>query len=96
MSQFRHRWRVVVDGRELEVTTSARDMAALTIDLNGDQAMMDPTQVMRMIHAALIRTEVADIPNDVDAFLDLLDDMDDLEPGEGESVDPTPRPALGA
>jgi hypothetical protein len=89
VSQFRHRWRIILDGEKFEVTTTARDMRALQLDLNSDEPTMSPVDVMLVVHAALIRTGAANVPSDPEEFLDLVDDLDDLEPGAMVVMDPT-------
>jgi hypothetical protein len=91
MSQFRHKWRIVLDGEKYEVTTTARDMRAMQLDLSTDEPSMSPVEVMLVIHAALLRTGADNVPSDPDEFLDLVDDIDDLEPTAAMTMDPTPR-----
>ena len=90
MSTLRHRYRLVIDGTKVEITTSARDMAAAQIDPTDPNVNM-AEQTFRLLHAACVRSAVPNIPTDWEEFTDLLDDVDDLEPGEGMSApDPIP------
>jgi hypothetical protein len=90
MSNLRKSFLIVVDGQEHKIMTTARDMAAVTVD---------PTEVggaaftFHLLHEACLRLEVPDIPPRFDDFVDLLDDLEDLDgkpvgvPAEG--LDPT-------
>lgn len=94
MSQLRHKFRIVVDGVEHEIRTSARDMAALNLnEFKEDEA--DMMFAFQLVHAACMRLRIEGVPADIDEFVDVLDDFDDLEPDVAvqPSADPTPAPA---
>lgn len=88
MSTLRHRFRLVVDGTKYEIVTSARDLAAAEIGPGataGDLA----TGTFRLIHAACLRLELPGIPSEWEAFADVLDEVEDLEPDTEAEVNPT-------
>jgi hypothetical protein len=94
MSTLRHRFRIVVDGEKLEVTTSARDMAAADIGPGVDLAAVNMAeQTFKLIHAACLRMQLPGIPTGWQEFADLLDDIEDLDAGMDEPLNPTLRKA---
>jgi hypothetical protein len=95
MSALRHRFRVVLDGVPYEIVTSARDQAAVDIDadaIEAGDARARATATWQVLHAAMQRLDIPGVPGDLDKFVDLLDDLDDLDPDEAATPDPT-RPA---
>jgi hypothetical protein len=83
------RFRVELAGRDpLEVQTSARDWANVTVDPNAPKAI-DLT--FRVVHSALVRTGAEDVPRSYDQFLDMLDGIpEDIDGNGGEDpLDPT-------
>jgi hypothetical protein len=93
MSTLRHRYRLVLDGTKFEVVTSARDMAAAQIDPSNPNANFAEA-TFRLLHAACIRNNIPNIPSDWESFADLLDDVDDMEPGEDANL-PDPTRSVG-
>jgi hypothetical protein len=91
------RFAVVVDGREHAVKTNARDMAAVEKYLDPSVDEPDTLRTLRVVHAALLRTDAADIPSDFDKFVDLVDDLDPLDDvGESKVTPGTPDPTRAA
>ena len=95
MSTFRQRWRLVVDGQTLEVTTCAWDNVGLTIPVSAAGEGAIPWEMAyRVVHNACIRTEQP-VPRSFKEFCLVLDDADtvddeDVAGGEaGEDTDPT-------
>ena len=98
MSEIRKRFRVAWDdGEPVDITTSARDIAAigkyLPIDSRGNVDMQDvlatdATVGFRLVHAALMRKEF-DVPTEFETFLDLLDMCEEREGGGVSLPDPT-------
>ena len=82
MSQLRHKFNVVLDGKQYMITTSARDISHAEIDEENPNPV---NQTYRLLHAACVRLEIPDVPSDWETFADLLDDFDDLEPELGKS-----------
>jgi hypothetical protein len=82
VSQLRHRFRIVVDGTEYTIITSARDMAAAQVNEEEPNAV---NQTFRLLHAACLRLSLPNIPSSWEEFADVLDDLDDLEPEAGKS-----------
>lgn len=80
MSQFRRRIQLVIDGRTVDVVTSARDFAAADV---GDE-VSGMENVLRLAHAACIRLHVDGIPTDWETFADLLDEFVDLDKKDSE------------
>jgi hypothetical protein len=78
MSTFRKAFRLTVDGVPHDIVTSARDYAAIEV-ADGDAPLSKAMTTWTMLHAACMRLEVPGIPHDVDKFIDLLDDIDDLD-----------------
>lgn len=70
--------RVVWDGDEHTVTTSARDIAAVEKYLDPSVGEADSVNMFRVVHAALLRTEIQ-VPLDFDVFIDALDDVTVLD-----------------
>lgn len=96
MSQFRHKWRITWDDKTYDITTTARDLAAMQLSLDTDGPVLSPVQMMLVFHRAMLRLEIEGIPSDPDAFLDKMDDFDDMEPGTPLVMDPTLRaPSVG-
>lgn len=95
MSTMRMRFLVVVDGEEHNITTSARDMAAVEKYLDPNVDEPDTMRTLRVIHAALVRTDAADIPTDFEAFVDLVDDLTPLDGAGLEVAIPGPTKAAG-
>jgi hypothetical protein len=93
MSALRHRFRYVLDGEAHDIVTGARDVATA-------QAMGLDNQVLMsyaVIHSAAIRLDIAGTPSDFDKFVDLLDDLDDLDGiPVGVSGDELPDPTQAA
>ncbi len=77
MSQLRHRFRIVIDGTEYTIITSARDMAAAQVTEEDPNLV---NQTFRLLHAACLRLSLPNIPSNWEAFADVLDDLEDLEP----------------
>lgn len=87
MSGIRRHLRVIVDGTKHEVVTSARDIAEA--EKSGIKAEEAPTVfTLAVAHASLLRLKAPGIPTDLGAFMDLIDDFDDLE-GEQDDASPT-------
>ena len=85
MSQYRKRYRVILDGQPHEVTTSARDFAQ--VEQVGETAKpMD--MVFQALHAALLRADVSGVPSSYPAFLDQLDDFTDLDSEDTSAAEP--------
>lgn len=97
MSQFRHRFRVTVDGVPHDLVTSARDYADAEVEAEDTAGM----KTYRLIHVALMRLGVAGVPSDFDTFVDILDDFDDLDgvpvgvPGEDPATPDEEAAGLG-
>lgn len=92
MSSLRHRFRITVDGQPHDIVTSARDFAALDLDI--DEGRPSAAVTWQMLHAACIRLDVPGIPHDIDKFIDLLDEVEDLDGiPVGISANPTQPPA---
>jgi hypothetical protein len=99
MSEIRQRFRVAWDdGEPVEVTTSARDIAAigkyLPVDKRGNVDLAhvletDATTGFRLVHAALIRKGFDNVPSEFDTWLDLLDVCESLEGAPPVLPDPT-------
>lgn len=88
MSLLRHRFRVVVDGKPHNVTTSARDMANSQVE-EGDLRDGGVWTTFRLVHAAMLRLDLP-VPTDLDTFVDLLDEVTDLDESDAEAEpDPT-------
>jgi len=91
MSQLRHKFNVVIDGKQYMITTSARDVAHAELD---EEKPNPVNQTYRLLHAACKRLDIPDIPDDWEDFADLLDDFDDLEPNAGQAAEnPTQKTA---
>lgn len=91
MSSLRKRFRITIDGEPHDIVTSARDFAAL--DFDGDDKAAMSTQTWAMLHAACMRLDVPGVPHDLDKFIDLLDEVDDLDGiPYGVSENPTQEP----
>lgn len=89
MSTFRRPFRLVIDGEEHDLVTSARDMAAIQGD---PQSLGGAMFTFAMLHAACMRLDVPGVPHDFDKFIDLLDDIDALDGkpiAHSEPLDPT-------
>lgn len=110
MSTLRHRFRIVIDnGPPVDIVTSARDMAQIdtagVVDEDGTEVIGPGGRAMwtwQLLHAACLRLDVPGIPHDLDKFVDLLDEIDDLDgipvgrPGGGlATVDPTQTATSG-
>ena len=93
MPSFRTRWRVVMEGQEpVYVTTNARDQADVVVPLDrkGNPEFSMGLQ-NRIVHNALLRTEVPEVPRDWFGFLDALVEADEVTDGEPvRDLDPTP------
>lgn len=88
MSALRHRYRITVDGVPHDILTSARDMAGM--DFGGVEGELNPMQIWGLLHAACMRLEVPGVPHDLDKFIDLLDEIEDLEPATPAEVTVNP------
>lgn len=77
MSALRKPFRVTVDGVPHDIVTSARDFAA--IQLEDGQTLPGVMSTWAMLHAAMLRLGVPGIPSDLNAFVDLLDEIEDLD-----------------
>ena len=89
MPSVRRHVRVVVAGQKFEVETNALDLAKAERDGEGDTV-----RGMRTIWEALRRNRL-EVPAKFDAFLNDLDEIDDLDDDTelgGSDLDPT-RPA---
>lgn len=84
MPGVRRHVRVVLNGRKYDVETNALDMVKAEREGEGPIKMG-----MRTVHAALVRTKAEDVPPRFDAFLESLDDFEDLDEGDGSDLDPT-------
>lgn len=78
MSTLRHRFRYTLDGETHDIMTNARDMAAIQVDDEPSKAS-GALMTYALIHAAALRLDIAGTPGDFDKFIDLLDDIDDLD-----------------
>jgi hypothetical protein len=79
MSSLRRHFRIVLDGRTVDLVSSARDIASAEEEgLNGETKPM--LYAFAICHAAAIRLGVDGVPHDRDKFIDLMDDFEDLEP----------------
>ena len=81
MSTLRHRFRYVLDGETHDIMTNARDMAAVQGVSPGDDVGVGEgaTMTFAVIHAAALRLDIPGTPADLDKFIDLLDELDDLD-----------------
>lgn len=80
MSSLRHPFRIVVDGTSHDIVTSARDFAAVNMDVDeAGHSMASAAVTWTMLHAACMRLEVSGVPHDLDKFIDLLDEVIDLD-----------------
>lgn len=92
MSSLRKAYRITVDGVPHDIVTSARDYAAIEVP-DGEVRPSPAMQTWAVLHAACIRLEVPGIPHDVNKFVDLLDEVDDLD-GVPEGVPGRETPTL--
>lgn len=92
MSAYRTRYRVVLDdGRKLEVESTARDSASVTIPTGPDgKPALSLGVGLQIIFNALRRTHAPGIPRSFDDFLDSVVDTEEIDgdPGDDE-MDPT-------
>jgi hypothetical protein len=78
MSTLRKRFRITVDEVPHDIVTSARDYAAL--DLSGaGEPVNQSMQTWAVLHSACMRLDVPGVPHDLDKFIDLLDEVEDLD-----------------
>lgn len=79
-SMIRRRMRVTVDGVTHEIITSARDVAAMA-NLQSESPSAEEQMLygFGVAHAALMRLQTPDVPHDFDKFVDLLDNIEDLD-----------------
>jgi len=80
--------RVTLKGEDpVEVQTSARDWAAVTIDPNSPKAL---DMTFRVAHHAMRRLNMSNVPRDYDSFLEVLDGIPDtITEDDGDMLDPT-------
>jgi len=80
--------RVTLKGEDpVEVQTSARDWAAVTIDPNSPKAL---DMTFRVAHHAMRRLNMSNVPRDYDSFLEVLESIPDtVEEDDGDLLDPT-------
>lgn len=82
------RFRVVLKGEQepLEIQTSARDWANVTMDPGAPKAL---DMTFRVVHSALLRAG-ASVPRDYDGFLEVLDGIpESLDEEDATLLDPT-------
>lgn len=82
--------RVQIKGEDpVEVQTSARDWAAVTIDPTAPKAL---DMTFRVAHHAMRRLNMDNVPRDYDGFLEVLEAIPDtIEDEDTELLDPTQR-----
>lgn len=102
MSTFRHSWEIVLDGEPFKVTTRAGDYttAERQIARAGQRLDQSPVSLqIRLAFVAFSRTYPEHpLARQWDPFLELFDDMVDLEDVEGiddDLLDPTRRAGMG-
>jgi hypothetical protein len=78
VSTLRKAYRITVDGEPHDIVTSARDFAMVEQPEDGTPANPG-LQTWALLHAACMRLEVSGVPHDLDKFIDLLDDVTDLD-----------------
>jgi hypothetical protein len=93
------RFRVTLKGEAepIEVATNARDWAAVVIDPGAPRAM---DMTFRVVHSALLRAGVTEVPRNYDAFLEVLagipESLEDGDAGDDAGpLDPTPSVPSG-
>jgi hypothetical protein len=74
MSTLRKRFRITIDEVPHDIVTSARDF--VDVDFENASASL---ATWTMLHAACLRLDVAGVPHDLDKFIDLLDNIEDLD-----------------
>jgi hypothetical protein len=95
MSTFRHRFALTLDGERLEITTNVGDYLAAERFLGREKienpVATAPMQMqLRVAFGALTRTYPEHpVARDWPKFQAALDDLEDLDSGEGEPMDPT-------
>jgi hypothetical protein len=97
MSTLRHRFRYVLDGESHDVMTNARDIAAVQgmVDEGSEDASagMGAMMTYAVLHACALRLDIPGTPGDLNKFIDLLDELDDLDGiPAGVSGDALPDP----
>lgn len=76
------------EDQPVEVQSSARDWAGVTMDPGAPRAM---DMTFQVVHSALLRAG-HDVPRDYDGFLEVLEGMpESLDADEGDQLDPTNR-----
>lgn len=99
MSFYRQRWRIDLDGFDepVEVVTSARDSQSIVLTAIDGMPQMPMGMPLKIVHNALLRTEVPGIPRDHQRFLDIVLDANEIADPVAEEgatdLDPT-RSAL--
>ena len=93
MSTFRQRWRLIVDGEVVEVTTCAWDNVGITMPMSANGTAEVPWEMAyKVVHNACIRTDQK-VPRSFKEFCLVLDDADVIpdEPAAeaGQDTDPT-------
>jgi hypothetical protein len=80
--------RVSLKGEDpVEVQTSARDWASISIDPNAPKAL---DMTFRVAHHAMRRLNMSNVPRDYDSFLEVLEGIPDtVEDDDGDLLDPT-------
>lgn len=79
MPSVRRRVRVVLAGHKFEVETNALDLAKAERDGEGETV-----RGLRTVHQACLRNRIEDVPIKFEAFLDALDEIDNLDEYGGE------------
>jgi hypothetical protein len=93
LSTFRHKFELILDGEDFEITTSAGDQLKAEEALGREKKDITVSPIalqLRVAFYAFSRT----FPEHVLArnwakFSEVFDDMNDLEPEEGNALDPT-------
>ena len=100
MSFYRQRWRVELEGHDepLVIATDARDSQAIPLKPGPDGTPEMPMGMpLKIVHNALLRTGVDDVPRDFQKFLAAVLDANEItEEGDQESADPTRAAHLDA
>jgi hypothetical protein len=80
--------RVTLKGEDpVDVQTSARDWASVSIDPNAPKAL---DMTFRVAHHAMRRLNMSNCPRDYDSFLEVLEGIPDtVEDDDGDLLDPT-------
>ena|SRR5215475_6890206 len=93
MSTFRKRYAITLDGEKYEVTTMAMDHLKAEEAVARESREIQTAPVMlqlRLMFYAFGRTYPDHrLVRNWHGFLQVFDDLDDLDPNEGDALDPT-------